>query len=40
MIPVPGEVEHSFKRKKILEEWGYGRGRTRDALVLYTKARL
>lgn len=25
MIPVPGEVKRSFKRRKNIEEWGCGR---------------
>lgn len=41
MIPVPGEVERSFKRKKIERIWGGWEGhRVGGALVLYTKAKL
>lgn len=40
MIPVPGEVKRSFKRKKYIEEWGCGRAEEGVALVLYTKAKL
>ena len=42
MIPVPGEVEHSFKRKKRERIGGGGRGTewAGGALVLYTKAKL
>lgn len=42
MIPVPGEVERSFKRKKnrIWGGGGVGGARRGVALVLYTKAKL
>ena len=39
MIPVPGEVERSFKRRKIERIW-VGEAQSGGALVLYTKAEL